>query len=298
MAAQLFAFAFRAMGSPCELQLFANDADDARRIFEDARADVERLEQRYSRYRANSLLSRLNRVAARGGCARVDAETAQLLEYAATCHRESDGLFDVTSGKLREAWRFEGDALPDPELVRELLTRVGWEKLSWSKPVLRFQRGMEIDFGGIVKEYAVDRVAEACRTRGAASALVNLGGDVRVMGARPDGAPWRVGVRHPRDPLALLDALAMREGAIATSGDYERCIVVDGVRYGHILNPRSGWPVRRLAAVTVVADLCVVAGSAATIGMLKDDAGPQWLARLGLPHLWVDTAGNVGGTLA
>lgn len=116
---------------------------------------------------------------------------------------------------------------------------------------------------GIVKEYAVDRAATLCRQAGARHGVINLGGDVKLIGARPDGSPWRVGIAHPRRTGAMLETLALRDGAVATRGDYERCMVVDGVRYSHVLNPRTGWPVRRPAAVSVVADYCVVAGSAA-----------------------------------
>jgi thiamine biosynthesis lipoprotein len=95
-----------------------------------------------------------------------------------------------------------------------------------------------------------------------------------------------------------MSAIALRGGALATSGDYERCVEIGGVRYGHILNPKTGWPVRHLASVSVVADLCVVAGSASTIAMLKERDGPRWLAELGVRHLWVGVDGRVGGSLA
>ncbi len=287
------------MGSPCEIQLFADDPEDARRVAALAIADVARLEARYSRYRDDSLLARINREAASGGAIEVDAETAALLDYAASCHRESDGLFDVTSGILRRAWRFDRSEPPDAAQIEELLERVGWHRLVWAPPVLSFPvPGMELDFGGIVKEYAVDRAAALCREAGARAGLVNLGGDLRVVGPRPGGAPWRIGIRHPRRPGALLCTLALHHGALASSGDYERCIVFEGVRYGHILDPRTGWPVRHLASVSVVADLCVVAGSAATIAMLKQERGPAWLADTGVPSLWVDVNGGIGGELA
>jgi thiamine biosynthesis lipoprotein len=290
---------FRAMGSPCDLQLFAASESEAARVADAAVAEVERLEALYSRFRSESLLSEINRVAAAGGSLRVDPETARLLDYADACFRTSGGLFDVTSGILRRAWRFDRAELPDPALVRSLLERVGWQKVEWQAPVLRFPlAGMEIDLGGVVKEYAVDRVASLCREAGAPHALVNLGGDVGVVGPRPDGSPWRIGIRHPRRPGAVIETLDLRAGALATSGDYERCIQIDGVRYGHILSPRTGWPVRQLASVSVVADLCVVAGSAATIAVLEETRGPGWLAELGLPHHWVDVHGRVGGSLA
>ena len=289
---------FAAMGSPCDLQLFARSAAQAQRVIAAAVAEIERLEARYSRFRSESFLSEINRVAAAGGSIRVDPETASLLDYAATCFRTSGGRFDVTSGILRRAWRFERGALPDAAEVRALLEKVGWQKLAWSPPLLGFPLpGMEIDFGGVVKEYAVDRVVALCREAGLPHGLVNLGGDVGVVGPRPDGAPWKIGIRHPRRPGAVIETLALRAGALATSGDYERCLVVGGVRYGHILDPRTGWPVRHLASVSVVADLCVLAGSAATIAVLEAERGPAWLERAGLPHHWVDVHGRTGGSL-
>jgi thiamine biosynthesis lipoprotein len=297
-ALQLFRHPFRAMGSPCEIALYAGNAAEAKRHIDAAIADVERLEQRYSRYRADSLLSEINRAAAAGGSVEVDDETAGLLTYAETCWRESDGLFDITSGLLRQAWRFDQGGLPDPEVIGRLLGRIGWHRLRWRAPRLDFAPGMELDLGGIVKEYAVDRVATLSRNAGVRHGIINLGGDVRIIGPRPDGASWRIGIRHPRRREGMIESLELRGGSVATSGDYERCIVVDGVRYGHVLNPKTGWPVSHMAAVTVVGDLCVVAGSASTIAMLKEQDGPAWLERMGLPCLWVSVDGELGGTLA
>ncbi len=286
------------MGSPCEIQMFAGSDAEASRVSALVIADVERLEARYSRYRDTSFLSKINRIAATGGSIAVDDETAQLLNYAATCHAQSDGRFDITSGILRSAWRFDRDQPPDAALVDGLLDRVGWHKLDWTPPVLSFPlAGMEIDFGGIVKEYAVDRAATICRNAGVPNAVINLGGDLRVVGPRADGGPWKIGIRHPRQADGIVESVLMREGALASSGDYERCIMFEGVRYGHILNPATGWPVREMAAVSVLSDLCVVAGSASTIAMLREADGPRWLAELGLPHLWITTGGKVGGSL-
>ncbi|MEX2207452.1 MAG: FAD:protein FMN transferase [Myxococcota bacterium] len=287
------------MGSPCELQLFADDPVIARRAAALAIAGVRRLEARYSRYRDESFLSEINRVAAAGGRIAVDGETAALLDYAASCHRESEGLFDITSGVLRRAWRFDRGQPPDAAQVESLLERVGWLRVVWERPVLAFPvPGMELDLGGVVKEYAADRAARLCREAGVASGLVNLGGDIALVGPRPDATPWRIGIRHPRDRHALIRTIELARGALASSGDYERCIVFEGVRYGHILNPRTGWPVRQLASVSVVAELCVLAGSAATIAMLREERGAAWLEATGLPSYWVDVRGETGGSLA
>ena len=291
-------FAFKAMGSPCDIQLFAETHGQAKKIANTVIADVRRLEAVYSRYRSDSLLSKMNQMAAIGGSITVNAETAGLLNYAHICYQQSDGLFDITSGILRRAWRFDSGQLPDQVQILALLDKVGWHKLRWTDPVLEFSiAGMELDLGGVVKEYAVDRAAALCWESGVRHGIVNLGGDIKVIGPRVDGEPWHVGIRHPRDKEALMQTILLHEGALASSGDYERCIVVDGVRYGHVLNPKTGWPVRHLAAVSVVGDFCVVAGSASTIAMLKEEDGAAWLDDLGLPHLWVDVHNEMGGTL-
>ncbi|TAN69979.1 MAG: FAD:protein FMN transferase [Methylobacter sp.] len=295
---KFFHYEFKAMGTLCDIQLFAKSATRAKQVAELAIADVRRLEMRYSRYRGDSFLSRINRIAATGGSISVDPETAGLLNYAETCHQQSDGLFDISSGILRQAWRFDRDGLPDDELIQTLVAKVGWHKLRWNSPNLEFPiPGMEIDFGGIVKEYAADRAAALCRSAGIRHGVVNLGGDIKIIGPRADGSPWRIGIRNPRRKDAVLATLPLYEGALASSGDYERCIIVDDVRYGHVLNPKTGWPVKYLASVSVVGEFCVVAGSSSTIAMLKEDGGPVWLEGLGLPYCWVDVQGETGGSL-
>lgn len=294
---QLFQFPFHAMGSPCEIQLYARDQARAQHIAQLAIADASRLEQRYSRYRAGSILSAINQVAAKGGSIQVDDETASLLNYAQACYQQSDGLFDITSGLLRQAWNFKSGQLPQQSQIEQLLHRIGWHKVRWEAPTITFDPGMELDLGGIVKEYAADRLATLCWNAGAQHGFVNLGGDIRVIGAHPDGSAWRIGIKHPRkEGSEAIHTIEIHSGGIASSGDYERCLTIDGIRYGHILNPKTGWPVQHMAAVTVVADLCVLAGSAATIGMLKQQAGPTWLTTLGLRHFWVNIHGELGGS--
>lgn len=293
-----YKFEFKAMGTLCDIQLYSEHPGKANRLSKRLMADVARLEAKYSRYRPDSLLSQINAVAKTGGSLVVDDETAYLLNYAETCYQQSDGLFDITSGVLRHAWKFHAQQLPSNQEIELLLENVGWHKLNWQLPQLEFLHpGMELDFGGIVKEYAVDRCATLCSEAGIMHGLINLGGDVRIVGPRGNDEPWLVGISHPRKPGQVLLNLSVNRGALASSGDYERCIVIDGVRYAHVLNPKTGWPVRHLAAVSVMGEFCVIAGSATTIAMLKEEQGPQWLKELGLPHLWMDINGNQGGDL-
>ena len=295
----LFRFPFSAMGSRCEVQLYARDEASASASAQTAIADVRRLDAKYSRYRADSIPAEINHAAAAGGAIDVDAETATLLDYAATCFEQSDGLFDITSGVLREAWSSDRKTLPEPALLEGLLARVGWGKVRWDRSRLAFSTpGMELDFGGVVKEYAADRAATLCAEAAFRHGLVDLGGDIKIIGPHPDGTPWVVGIQHPRNPDAVMATLDLFHGAIATSGDYERFIEIDGRRYSHILSPRTGMPVNGLAGVSVAAPECVVAGSTTTIAMLMEDRGPEWLDEVGLPHVWMDQELRVGGTYA
>jgi len=289
---------FRAMASPCECQLWCEDAVRARTALEAARDEVLRIEAKYSRYRDDSVIGTINRGAG-GAPVRVDEETAALIEFAARCYADSDGRFDITSGVLRRAWNFREGIVPDVATVAALLPSIGWDRVEWHAPELRLPHaGMELDLGGYGKEYAADRAASVLAVHGMRHALVNLGGDVRVLGPRPDARPWRVAIQHPRDEGALLAEIEAHDGAVATSGDYERWFERDGRRYSHVLDPRTGWPVAGPRSVTVVAPLCVVAGAHATIAMLHGDDAPAYLERVGLPHLLVDREGRVSGHFA
>lgn len=294
-----FASQFTAMGSGCEIQLYAQTQRAASRAIDSVRGNIRRLEQRYSRYLTGNVLFQINRTARAGELIEVDAETAALLDYAAACHQQSDGLFDISSGILRKAWNFKSGRLADAGEVRALLEKIGWEKIIWNNPVLAFgAAGMELDFGGIVKEYAADQCAALCQDQGIEHGMINLGGDIRIIGPHPDRSPWLIGIRHPRLPGRHLRTLSLSQGGVSTSGDYERCIRIGERFYSHLLNPKTGWPVSGLASVTVVADFSLIAGSASTIAMLNGAAGGQWLRNNAFQALWVDENGKVEHTFS
>ncbi len=295
---------FRAMSSRHEIAIDSDNEARARRAIDAAIADVKRIEARYSRYLDDSVTSRIN-IAAGKAAVPIDAETAALLRYADRCFALSGGRFDITSGVLRRAWDFrrEPPQLPSPAVVSELLERVGWDRVEWDEHSVRLPvAGMEIDFGGIGKEYAADRAAAICQEHGERHAIVNLGGDVRLAGPRGDGGPWRIGIRDPRPAPgrenAAIAFVEMREGALATSGDYERYIEVDGRRYCHLLDPRSGWPVSGWRSISVAAPLCAVAGSCASIAMLLEEGAPAFLGAQRVGWFGIAADGSHHGTLA
>ncbi len=287
------------MGSPCELRLYAVDEKTAKQVASDAIAEVDRLEKKYSRYRDDSVTTKINNSAGNKNGIEVDTETALLLNYAQVGYEQSAGLFDITSGILRKAWDFRSNKIPEQRDIEALLPLIGWNKLIWNAPLLCLPlQGMELDFGGYVKEYAADVAANFCILAGIQGGLVNLGGDICIIGPHPDGNSWKVGIRHPRNPNMPMSFVLLSKGGLASSGDYERFMVVNGVRYAHILNPKTGWPVNSLASTSVCAEQCVVAGTSSTIAMLKgEQQGSVWLEELGLPYLCMNKNEEVFGTL-
>ena len=267
------------MATPCEVRIETGDATAAARAVLAAEAEAKRIELKFSRYRDDSVVGRIN--ASDGNEIAVDAETGLLLDFADHCHAVSDGLFDITSGVLRRVWRFDGsDRIPSAADVRALRRHLGWKKIVWRAPALRLPAGMEIDLGGIGKEYAVDRALAALRAEISAPALVNFGGDLAVSGPRAGGRRWMVAIESVDRSGTAAAMLEIGQGALATSGDARRFLVKDGVRYSHILDPRTGWPVKNAPrSVTVAAQTCLEAGMIATLAMLQGSRAEKFLKR-------------------
>lgn len=264
------------MGSPCELLTEAASAKDAEELTALVATEAWRIEDKFSRYLGGNIIAEIN--SANGRPIEVDEETAQLLDFAATLHQLSDGAFDITSGVLRRAWTFDGgDRIPADETVTELLHLFGWQRCEWHSPVLRLPQNMEIDLGGIGKEYAVDRAVLELRASAAVPCLVNFGGDLAITGPPQLRNAWSIGIEGIE--LDAADKLIeLRQGAIATSGDARRFVRRNGIRYGHVIDPRTGWPVSDAASsITVAADTCTQAGTLATLAMLRGRDAEQFL---------------------
>jgi thiamine biosynthesis lipoprotein len=283
------------MASDHELKLWSDERARADRVAKVAIADVLRIEAKFSRYRDDSVTSAINRSAG-GPKVAIDSETAALLRYADRCHRLSGGRFDLTAGVLRRAWDFRRrpPLVPTDDEVDAARELVGWARVECDETHIRLpEPGMELDFGGIGKEYAADRAATICADHGIAHGLVNLGGDVRVIGAQPDGGAWRVGIRHPRREDAVIGTVDLRDGAVATSGDYERYFEIGGRRYCHLIDARTGHPVAYWQSATVVAPLAILAGTLATVAMLLEGEAEAFLAQQRVRYLLVRHDGAV-----
>jgi len=289
----VFTIEFQAMASRCEIRLAAASGAEARALAEPALEEVRRIEAKFSRYRPGSIVSRINAAAGLEPVA-CDEETMALLAYADAVHAGSGGRFDITSGVLRNAWDFRLGTLPSAQQLESLLPLVGWQHVRRDDTgVMLARAGMELDFGGFGKEYAVDRAAEILLALGVAHGYVNLGGDMRFLGPRPDGAEWSIGIQHPRNAQATIASVPFSRGALATSGDYERFFEVDGRRYCHILDPRSGMPVSYWRSVSVVSPMAIAAGSCSTTAMLLERDGLDFLEQSGLSYLAIDQDGRI-----
>jgi FAD:protein FMN transferase len=284
----LLAVRFTAMASPCEVLLSSVGRDKALAIGTAAAEEAWRIEKKYSRYRNDSVIAWIHEH--RNTSVELDEETASLMDFAKQCHVLSQGLFDITSGVLRRAWKFDGsDQIPEPAAIERLLLLVGFDKLQWQSPRLFLPAGMELDFGGFGKEYAVDRAFALLAARhGTEPFLINFGGDLRANRS-PANGPWQVGVERPdadREATMLLD---LEHGALATSGDSRRYLLKDGIRYGHILHPGTGWPVPGSPrSVTVAASSCTEAGLLSTVALLHGTGARAFLEEQGVRYWLVE----------
>lgn len=262
---------FHAMGTICRVQFRTSNASAAR-SYEDATLEwVAQFEAKYSRFLADSLISRIN-AAAGEHWTEVDAETEQLLGL---CHELcflTRGAFDPTALPLIKLWNWKANPseIPSDATIRSAKELVGWSKVQRRKGAIFLSRkGMSLDFGGVGKEYAVDRVANMAALHGIADVLVDFGQDLAMRGT-PAGKPaWHVGLEDPNNPGKCWTGVAVKDKAVATSGDYLRCFIVNGRRYGHIIDPRTGYPADNgTLAVSVIAPTCTIAGILSTTAFI------------------------------
>ena len=288
------------MGGPARLVLNSEHGQqlDFENIAKQVRTLLEALEARYSRYRAESIVSVINQRAGSGIFTEVDPETQALLDLAGRLWGTSGGLFDITSGPLRQAWDFRAGGGADPAQIELTLPLVGWDQIEWRGSSIHLSTpGVEIDLGGLAKEYAVDSAISLMRNLKVTSAMIELAGDVATIGDS-NNTPWRVGIQDPEGTGSLC-AVQLSNAAIATSGNYARRIDFEGKQYGHLLNPKTGWPVEGPTSVSVLDSHCLTAGAVATVACLHSEKDARaWLEHAALPWLMVSSTGKRSGPIA
>ncbi len=256
---------FFAMDTMVELIAACTDGRTETAALERAREAIEDVERWADSRNPEAEVFQLNQRAGEGPVA-VSAALARTLETSIEVAENSDGAFDPTVLPLILAYGFGGEnqGVPDAEELQAVLSYVDYRQVVLGGDSVEIPSGFALDLGGVAKGYAADEALLAMRDTGAEAGLVNIGGDIAVFGERSGGGPWRVGIQHPRAPGELFAVLDLENEAVATSGDYERYFIEDGVRFHHLLDPKTGLPARELVSVTVVAPSCVLADAYAT----------------------------------
>jgi thiamine biosynthesis lipoprotein len=290
---QIHRLPFKAMGSACEVVLASHTQNEAESMAKLAIDEVLRIERKYSRYTTDSVIAKINQQAGRGAL-QCDDETWALFQFATQLFDKSDGLFDITSGVLRQAWDFKKPEVPTSQKLEVLLPLVGWQNVVLQDQSIALPlAGMEVDLGGFGKEYAADRAAQVLKEKGVTHGYVNLAGDMRFLGPKPNGEPWMIGIQDPRARDQVVATLPITQGGLATSGDYERYFELNGQRYCHVLNPKTGMPVSYWRSVSVTSPATVVSGCTTTMAMLKEADGLAFLQATGFDFFAIDHTGKV-----
>ena len=275
-----------AMASPCDVLIEVKNQALAQEILNAIANEAWRIEDKFSRYKKGNIIFQINH--SNGDAVAIDDETSRLLDFANELFEISEGLFDVTSGVLRQCWKFDGSSnVPEKKQLKKILKNIGWQKVSRQQGSVILPEGMEIDLGGIGKEYAVDRCVQIARQKTKQSVLVNFGGDLAMTTARKNKTFWSVG-RLITGADEACGIFQLYSGAIATSGDANRYLLKDGKRYSHILNPKTGWSVVDAPhTVSVAAATCIEAGMMSTLAMLQGGRAEEFL-KLQEVDYWID----------
>ncbi len=291
------------MGTTATLSIWETDPDRARRALEAVRDGLARVDSLMSTYRESSDISRVNRSAGEPEPVSVDTSIVTVLRGSRHIARLSGGRLDPTAGPLVALWSFyepwqgEEGRLPSRGAVDSARTLLGQEELVIRRdpPGVRLPReGMRLDLGAVAKGYALDRAAAAVESLGTGPALLQLGGQMQMVGPAPGGGVWEIGVHHPREPGGLAAVIRVPGGALTTSGDYERFFVVEGERYAHIIDPSTGWPTRGVLSVTVWAPTGLEAdGWSTALFVAGPEEGRELIAPLeGIGAVWIMDPGE------
>jgi FAD:protein FMN transferase len=285
------------MGTTVEITLVGRHEEEVRKAAMQAFQEIRRIEQLMSPKITSGDVFRINQLAGMEWV-NVSTETLEVIQKAKEISTLSEGSFDITVAPLTQIWRTarEKGTPPSAEEVNNLLELVNFREIliaSEGKIFLK-KKGMAIDLGGIAKGYAVDKAFEILQSLGHKNLIVNAGGDLRVGGNRLN-QPWTIGIQHPRDPQKLMARASLSDSALATSGNYEKFFMYQGKRYGHIFNPRDGFPTEACQSVSVIYRDSMTADALATaVFVLGPAKGYELCQRLdGVHCLLVDKDGKV-----
>ena len=287
------------MGSRFDITVVANDSTEANNYIDTAVAEITRIEKLISSWDTHSQTSEINRNAGIKPV-KVDTELFQLIERAIGISKLTDGAFDISYASMDNIWQFDGSmtAMPSAKEISSSVSKVGFKNIILDKTnstVYLKLEGMKIGFGAIGKGYAADKTKELLISKGVPAGIINASGDMNTWGRQPNGGEWKVAITNPLDKNKAFALLPITDGAVVTSGNYEKYVNFNGKRYTHIIDPRSGYPSSGIVSVTVFAPKAELADALATsVFVMGKEAGLDRIDQLPkIECIIIDDKGNI-----
>ncbi len=287
------------LGSPFEITVVAKDTAQANFYIDKAIAEVKRIENLISDWIPTTQISEVNKNAGINPV-KVDDEVFQLVTRANKISKLTNGAFDISYASMDKIWKFDGSMkeMPTKEAIKSSVEKIGYEKIIMndsSKTIFLEQKGMKLGLGGIGQGYIADKVKALLQKEGCQSGIVNVSGDINTWGKQIDGKPWTIGIVNPMNKNKVFATFPLEDNAVETSGSYEKFVMFNGIRYSHIIDPRTGYPATGIVSVSVFAKQTEIADALATgIFVLGIDVGLDLVNQLkGIECIIVDDKGKI-----
>lgn len=298
-AVEAFTRTLKLMGSRFEITVVASSETEGNQFIELAIDEIRRIENLISSWSPDSQTSDINQSAGVKPV-KTDPELFKLIERSIRLSEITDGAFDISFAAMDKIWKFDGTMtqLPDSQQVRQSVSKVNYKNIILNHQdgtVFLKLPGMKIGFGAIGKGYAADMAKTLLINKGVVAGMINASGDLNCWGKKPDGSPWLVGITNPLNREHIFSWFPVENGAVVTSGNYEKYVNFNGIRYTHIIDPRTGYPSSGLASVTIFAPKAELADALATsIFVMGKDTGMDFINQLtGIECVIVDDQGEI-----
>jgi thiamine biosynthesis lipoprotein len=287
------------LGSPFEVTAVAKDTIKANEYIDLAVAEVKRIENLISDWIPTTQISEINRNAGIKPV-KVDTEVFELVERAIKISQITNGAFDISYASMDKIWKFDGSmkVMPTEEAIKKSVAKIGYKNIILNPKehtIFLKLEGMKLGLGGIGQGYIADKVKDLLFSKGCVSGIINVSGDINAWGKQPDGKPWTVGIVNPLNKNKIFATFPIEDSAVETSGSYEKYVIFNGIRYSHIIDPRTGYPAKGVVSVSVFAKQTEIADALATgIFVLGVEVGLDLVNQIkGIECIIVDDKGKI-----
>ncbi|QIH37663.1 FAD:protein FMN transferase [Flavobacterium sp. Sr18] len=287
------------LGSPFEVTAVAKDTIKANEYIDLAIVEVKRIENLISDWIPTTQISEVNRNAGIKPV-KVDTEVFELVERAIKISQITNGAFDISYASMDKIWKFDGSmkVMPTEEAIKKSVAKIGYKNIILNPKqhtIFLKLEGMKLGLGGIGQGYIADKVKDLLFSKGCVSGIINVSGDINAWGKQPDGKPWTVGIVNPLNKNKIFATFPIEDSAVETSGSYEKYVIFNGIRYSHIIDPRTGYPAKGVVSVSVFAKQTEIADALATgIFVLGVDVGLDLVNQIkGIECIIVDDKGKI-----